>query len=702
MSSADVPRLSGPLDAVIDVEPGETKDLGDVRLADENEFTAKVPEVAASQKDKTAGRQAVVTGRVTLAGGQPGAGAHVAAVAMPIKSRRGGDLSGSSEVLGEATADAEGNYRLTLPVAGEKKYHSPSLVARLDGYGLAWESFSPNAPPTEASFSLVPERPIRGRLVDIEGQPAAGVRLEVRSVVEQADEDGQFGARAGLFGDVRTAAWPSTVASDDQGRFTLHGVSSDDGVFLELTESDRFAPQTIALNIGLPEQRGERDGTYRSLVKNVGADEEAVLPLSPAQPFEGTITFEDTGKPAAHARLTIWASQQKFGSMSSVAGQADEQGRYRIIPHPGIRFGVHVYAPDGTPYLARETPLSEAIEWNAGDVVKHVDMALPRGVLVRGTVVEAGTNAPVANAAIQYHPESANNPNERDGILTGWQGIELSDEQGKFEIVVLPGPGRLLVHGPGDEYVLKETSSLEMHRGKPGGQRNYAHAIVRIDPAAGAGPVELDVELEPGATVSGRLVDDQARPIEEALFISRLTILPRSPFWRGYGGPAESAPGGKFELSGLGEGEEYTVYFLDPKRKLGTTESLRADSKDVTVAMKPCGQATARFVDREGNPYVGFTPSLYIVVTPGPQRFSRAAKEQLAADADFNSNVDRMNYRPGPKTDAQGQVTFPALIPGATYRIVTAEDGEHVIAKEFSVQSGETIDLGEVPVTLLR
>ncbi len=122
---------------------------------------------------------------------------------------------------------------------------------------------------------------------------------------------------------------------------------------MAVQENDRFAQQDVALNTGMPEQRGERDGTYRPLVKNVDGGEEAVVALAPAQPFEGTVTYEDTGEPAPHARLTIWASQQKFGSMVSVGGQADEQGRYRISPHPGIRFGINVYPPDGTPYLSR-------------------------------------------------------------------------------------------------------------------------------------------------------------------------------------------------------------------------------------------------------------------------------------------------------------------------------------------------------------
>jgi hypothetical protein len=212
------------------------------------------------------------------------------------------------------------------------------------------------------------------------------------------------------------------VISDDEGQFVLPGIAAGQGISIAVEGSDRFAPQDISLNTGMPEQRGERDGTYRSFVKNLKPGEEAVLALAPAQIFEGIVRYEDTGKPAAHARLTIWASQQSFGgSMVSVPGKADGEGRYRISPRPGIRFGITAYPPDGAPYLTRQLP---EIDWEDGAKVKQVDVTLPRGVLVRGKVVESNSGGAVENATIQYVPEEANNPHDADDILTGWQGIQ--------------------------------------------------------------------------------------------------------------------------------------------------------------------------------------------------------------------------------------------------------------------------------------
>jgi hypothetical protein len=39
---------------------------------------------------------------------------------------------------------------------------------------------------------------------------------------------------------------------------------------------------------------------------------------------------------------------------------------------------------------------------------------------------------------------------------------------------------------------------------------------------------------------------------------------------------------------------------------------------------------------------------------------------------------------------------YPALISGATYRFIRYDDGKPSIAKEFSVEPGQEVDLGEI------
>ena len=78
--------------------------------------------------------------------------------------------------------------------------------------------------------------------------------------------------------------------------------------------------------------------------------------------------------------------------------------------------------------------------------------------------------------------------------------------------------------------------------------------------------------LGPTSQAAGTLTDQQGNPIDRAIVVSRLKIFDNSPQWRGFG---DEALGGKFELKGLREGEEYPVYFLDPKNRLGATATIR-------------------------------------------------------------------------------------------------------------------------------
>src|SRR5262249_21269231 len=185
----------------------------------------------------------------------------------------------------------------------------------------------------------------------IEGRPAAFAKLAIRSVVSRI-EGGHSEDGVGYDGDKYPAAWPAAVTCDKDGRFTIHGIAARTGIYIDVAATDLFAPQSIALNTGLPEERGERDATYHARARKEKPGEEEELPLSRAQIFAGTVRYEDTKQPAAQARLTVWSSQQREGGSSTgVEGRTDAEGRYRIHAKPGVRFSVTAYPPAGAPYL---------------------------------------------------------------------------------------------------------------------------------------------------------------------------------------------------------------------------------------------------------------------------------------------------------------------------------------------------------------
>jgi RNA polymerase sigma factor (sigma-70 family) len=636
---------------------------------------AKAPPAAPAALAAAEKQEMTVTGRVLDADGKPFAGADVAVVAEPKVAYRGGDLSaGRPEVLGRGKADAEGRFRLAVQRTSSVRFRSVIAVAGGAGHGLGWHDLDPDAAEPAAEVRLTREQVIRGRFVDVQGQPAAGVTVRVGQVGRRAP--GEFkGVRAPRAGK-EPPFWPKASVTDKDGRFELRGLGREVLAYLHVRD-DRFATQ----DFGVQTDAKEGEKGFRAA-------------LEPAHLIEGTVSYADTGKPVSGARLTVYAARSEIESWFGLDGRADEKGHFRINPSPGNVYHVAAYAPDGEPYLT----VRKQVQRPKAMVKQQLELKLPRGVLVRGKVTEAGSGKAVAQATVQFIPRESDNPNFRADVLTGWENTVVSGGAGSFDICVLPGPGHLLIHGPTPDYVFAEVGERKLLAGKEGGRRYYAHAIVPLDLQAGAGPQDVAVTLERAVTVKGRVVGPDGKPVALALMLSRLNIYhPLSLCWQG---PPTVVRGGRFELHGCDPDKSYPAYFLDAKNRTGATMELSGKQAGarVTVRLAPCGSATTRLTDADGRPLAGRRVWLEMVVTPGPHRHDRKRyhKGELSADADYVANLDRLNHWDGPLTDAEGRVTFPALIPGATYRIVEQADMDDVVKCEFKAESGKTLKLPAV------
>ena len=139
-------------------------------------------------------------------------------------------------------------------------------------------------------------------------------------------------------------------------------------------------------------------------------------------------------------------------------------------------------------------------------VSQEVDVTLPRGVLVKGKVVESPSGRAVAGAILEYRPRQAGNPNFQKEAVAGRGGYEptaVSGPDGSFRLGVLPGPGHLLVKAPTPHYIAVETSQGQIETGVPGGPRLYPDGLLAVDAPAGA-EVEATVTLRRGRSLRGR------------------------------------------------------------------------------------------------------------------------------------------------------------------------------------------------------
>jgi hypothetical protein len=473
--------------------------------------------------------------------------------------------------------------------------------------------------------------------------------------------------------------WPAPATSDSEGRFTLRGMAENLNVVLEILDP-RYASEMVDF---------QTDGGENP--------KRLTVSLKPARIVTGRVTFSDTGQPASHMRVGI---APPFIPLV----ETDAEGRYRLNASSAERPFFSVRPPVGQPYLG----VSKRFDWTPGESVHTLDVPLPRGVLLRGKVIEEGSGQPVAGAGIVFRAGSISLTADRER----WSATA-SGPDGTFHFGVLPGPGHLVVHGSSHEYVLREVGQ-QLSGGKTL-QREYAHACVFVDPQRGNGSPDIEVKLRRGVTAEGRVIDPEGNPVESASMISvniRLTLSSPARWNGSYHG---SVRRGRFKLFGIGSNGDTPVYFLEAERKLGATvhpAGKSAAGGPLTVRLEPCGQARVRFVDKEGKPIPECRNSaISMVVTPGISPYSPRTQEnqdQPPSEEGFLTQIDPTNYRPINRatgrirsviSDTEGRAEFPVLIPDATYRIY--EDavrlgGGFQLRKEFVARAGEILDLGDI------
>ncbi len=588
---------------------------------------------------------------------------------------------------GHGASDASGRFRFDAARVSSAHHAQFGATALAPGYGVGWVELDPDEDQPLAEIRLMPEQIIEGRLFDVHGQPVAGGVVSVSAIwrtlaptvlAQGRDIETHLEGPLLWWGRVHDGpGWPKPATTDADGRFELHGIGR--GVHARLGVFDpRFGPQTIEIAT-------DAAAGVKSLK----------LALLPARTLTGRVIYADTGRPAAHAEVHIGTATGqggvREGAVRYLAAEADPEGRFRVGVMPGDRINVWAAAPDGQPYLHA----SAQLEWPASVVERTIDLALPRGVVLRGKVAEEGSGQPVADAMVSFQPSAPATARSGGG---GWA---LTKPDGSFAFAVEPHPGYLSVQAPDEDYQLQAISDLRFYGGNRGrGVRLYAHAFLPYDPGPGADTPEIRVALRRGVTVKFRLIGPDGQPARDVQVYSRVVLGPTAAAALRFWPPPwiEIARRGHFEVHGLDLETDVPVHFLQPERKLGATVRVSgkmAAQGPVTVRLESCGLAMARLVGPDGQPVTGQSRgSMMMVITPGPPaRSAEVRAGALAADVDVLGRLDPVNHGNGWVADAHGRIIWPALIPGATYRILTRG-----AVREFVVGPGEAAQLGDVRI----
>lgn len=616
----------------------------------------------------------VVSGRVVDEAGKPIAGASLAAVAT--LSRQLGDFENIPRFVAQARSGDAGGFRLEVPLGSPRPYESLAVIGSAPGRGFAKAVVEPDEERPEVTLRLAPEQVVRGRLVDLQGLAADKVNLRVVNAWE--DKPAGWWINLPRAPQNIPSELPGQVTSDDQGHFELRGFGPGLNIGVEVLD-DRFARQVLKIE--------------------PGKDKEIVLALAPAHWLEGTVTFEDTGKPAPGASLTIQVLNREYDMRPEwYSAVTDSAGRYRLNTVQGKLYTIYTYPPSGVPYLFLSS------KHTATDGVKQeINLALHRGIMVEGKVTESPSGRPVAGAKVEYRPGRRGNPYYREDAVARFVSFEpnvTSGPDGTFRIAVLPGKGNLLVKGPTTDYLHAEVTDRELESGPPGGERSRPDGRVALDLKPDVRTHAVDVTLRRGRTVVGTVVGPDGQLVAKGVVFSTM-ITNQASFE--YSQNTRTFHKGRFTLPGCDPDREVAVYFLDAEHQLGAVVNIsgRQAEAPLTVKLEPCGSATVRYVDSQGRPYRKDRSRLLafaeVTLSPGPDSASMiTADDPVRAEAMIVDNLDRERYR-SLEPDGDGKVTYPTLIPGTALRLVVA-DRNWVVKKEFQVKPGEALNLGDVTV----
>ncbi len=646
------------------------------------------PDMKKRQDEKTEESRAprqTIRGTVTAPDGKPSARATVFwygyrkprvsyAVDPPIMPKgREVQPADREQLLVKGVTDAAGRFEFAANLDPGRYFEESRLIVLAEGAGV----LSGRVKKGEVALALAPEVVIHGRLLTPAGQPAAGARVSLLSLWGATTDQVEF---LGLTDDdsALPAYWPRSQTTDREGRFSFHGVPASAYARLSFRHPSH-AVDEVTVN-------ARHEGPLPAHLKRLEGD--TVAPtfthtLEPARPVQGRVTDKATGKPLAGIYVEMLPFRNH--SAQTFRTRTDADGHYRISGHQADRYVTTVYPPPDAGLIA----LSDERTWPAGARVLEVNFALPRGRLLRGRVIHAETQQPIASAVVVYEPRRGN-PNDLEGY--NLDSPALTDDQGRFAITGLAGEGSVLVEAP-----MRDAIRVEYMPGKNEKYAMFPHGFARLDVPEHGNIPPVEITVRKGVKLEARILGPDGTPVS------------------GFGayGPGRSGqlnrpnnhigvdfPGDRFFINGADPERTYRVMFTEGSRRLGATVTLKADparSEPLEVKLQPLARVHGKLVGPTGSPVTHAQVYAQIAVTSKPGPFTR---QELFSNTEFYSNL-----LPGPvrskesnleKIDAKGQFVVDMLMPGARLYLTAATGDRAATVPIPTLTPGEDRDLGTV------
>lgn len=534
---------------------------------------------------------------------------------------------------------AEGRFRISIPQSERKPPESRPLAVRVaataEGFGFAWTDVTVGNASDDVTLQLVEDTPIRGRIVTLDGTPAANVRLDVVSVVapESLPESAEFIKNANLSSGVYTnwPGWPGgspltkPITTDRDGRFMLSGLGSERHVRMEMLGDGLAATRLSIVTRGKPSDSANGAIAVRTGLRESKYFADFTHVAVPERVIRGTVVDHTSGEPIANVKIvepTSWASRKQ-------PTITDASGKFVIRNVPKATEYQLELSPSGADYL-RSSP---TVPDPSGSDRLDAKLTLISSMKLRGRVIDDVSGHGV-QAEIVYN---ALFPNEAIAILGDYSVANplstlQTDTDGNFEIPVLPGPGAVYAKVKGTQYatvLLKEQDLRTIFpEGKlaarpnaqgqltnlptaAGGQNrglmglSHVHAVALLNLSSNDPVDDITLKLRHSVTLNGEIINEQGQPVIGA------TVIGLGPSQAS--STREPLATNRFSVVGLLPESQRVLIFLQQDRSLGGIVEFKGDRSDgLIVELKPTGSISGTLLDPDGEPvttgYVSLMP----------------------------------------------------------------------------------------------
>ncbi len=643
---------------------------------------AQSPAAKADDKPRTAppskpeaAKSIEIRGRVLGPDGKPKAGAKLLLLGK----------DGKVEQRGVSTAD--GRFLVAVP----KEVKGGSLIAQADETGIDFFGLSQLKPEKPIELRLVKDQAIRGRVVNTEGKPIAGMRVSVNSVnvyahnslesflilwqKRPADHALPHGEKTVWF---RIPSLLSTKTNAD-GRFVISGVGVE-----RVAELDLHGGGIANTSLWVANRDGfdfkpynwPADDAYRLAPKRMNPPPfgsmlqgpNVSLVAEPEKPIRGVVKDADSGKGVPNVPVRLEQSPTDTWRNFPVA-KTDSQGRYEFHGARKTKtYPFYVDSDSTAGYLATQI--------NAADTVGYsplrVDIRIKKGVIVTGKIIDRATGNAVPGfaqfAVLAGNPFVEDFPPFHSGIV---RKRDNTAADGAFRVVVIPGPV-LLMGGyyppPAEKFDYIDVSKyrppiadpehpeyfskLPISRSRSVGYLSYRGGIGLIqgncckvlDIKPGTAVVHQDLLLERASVLEVKIQDADGRPVVGVWATDFATGSYIGPLWI----ERSTCP-----VYGLEARKPRQLIFYEPKKKIVGLRKLQGDEKP-PLAVKLGAMATlkGRLLDADGKPLAGVAVRVNFRESEADKlhRLIHAAKQSI--------------------TDATGAFAFEELIPEVKFELV--------------------------------